>query len=154
MSYLPGQCAVANSQFEKVTAPLIGVLDKALKEVVRLQRPPRPAVVTPGTPAKNTRSDTTVKELHKANDPVAQLLALSSPLRQNAILKLVDRSKELEIVLHQISDQRSALVGVLSMFKDDLTRASFVDRLLTSDEVKSSLEILPRKSCVRTAFIE
>ena len=144
MSHIPGQCAVANSQLEKVTAPLISVLDKALTEVVRLQRP-APAVVTPGTPAKNTRSDATVKVLHKANDPVAQLLALSSPLRQNAILKLVDRSKELEIVLHQISDQKSAL-GVLSMFKDDLTRTSFVDRLLKSDDVKSSLEIFPRKA--------
>jgi hypothetical protein len=107
MSHLPGQCAVANSQLKNVTAPLIGVLDKALTEVVRLQRPH--PVVTPETSARNTRSDATVKELHKANDPVAQLLALSSPLRQNAILKLVDRSKELEIVLHQISDQKSAL---------------------------------------------
>jgi hypothetical protein len=79
-----------------------------------------------------------VKELHKANYPVARLFALSSPLRQNAILKLVDRSKELEIVVHQISDQKSAL-GVLSTFKDDLTRTSFVDRLLKSEEVKTSL---------------
>jgi hypothetical protein len=80
MKHIPGQCAVANSQLEKVTAPLFGVLDKALTEVVRLQRPP-PAVVSPGTPSKKTRSDATVKELHKANDPVAQLYALSSPLR-------------------------------------------------------------------------
>jgi hypothetical protein len=122
---------------------LIGVLDKALTGVVRLQR--HDPVVTPGTSARNTRSDATVKELHKANDPVAQLFALSSPLRQNAILKLVDRSKELEIVLHQISDQKSAL-GVISMFKDDLTRTSCVDRLLKSDEVKSSLAIFPRKA--------
>jgi hypothetical protein len=77
MSHIPGQCAIANSQLEKVTAPLIGVLDKALTGVVRLQRPH--PVVTPGTPARNTRSDATVKELHKANDPVAQLFALSSP---------------------------------------------------------------------------
>jgi hypothetical protein len=33
------------------------------------------------------------------------------------------------------------------MFKDDLTRTSFVDRLLKSDEVKSSLEIFPKKLC-------
>ena len=143
MSHLPGQCAVAKIQLEKVTAPLIVVLDKGLTEVVRLQRPP--LVVTPGTSAQKKRSDATVQDLHKWNDPVAQLLALSSPLRQNAILKLVDRSKELEIVLHQISDQKSA-VGVLSMFKDDLTRTSFVDRLLKSDDVKSSLEIFPRKA--------
>jgi hypothetical protein len=127
---------------------LIGVLDKGLTEVVRLRRPH--PVVTSGTPARSTRSDAAAKELHKANDPVAQLLALSSPLRQNAILKLVNRSKELEIVLNQIksnqiSDQKSAL-GVLSMFKDDLTRTSFVDRLSNSDEVKSSLEIFPRKA--------
>jgi hypothetical protein len=49
MSHLRGQGAVADSQLEKVTAPLISVLDKALTEVVRLQRPP--PVVTPGTPA-------------------------------------------------------------------------------------------------------
>ncbi len=60
MSHLPGQCAVAKSQIEKVTAPLIGVLDKALTEVVRLQRPP--PLVTPGTPARITRSDATVED--------------------------------------------------------------------------------------------
>jgi hypothetical protein len=32
------------------------------------------------------------------------------------------------------------------MYKDDLTRTSLVDRLLKSDEVKSSLEIFPRKA--------
>jgi hypothetical protein len=32
------------------------------------------------------------------------------------------------------------------MFKDDLTRTSFVDRLLKIDKVKSSLEISPRKA--------
>jgi hypothetical protein len=32
------------------------------------------------------------------------------------------------------------------MFKDDLTRTSFVDRLLKSDEVKNTLEIFPRKA--------
>jgi hypothetical protein len=53
MSHLPGQCAVANSQLEKVTAPLIGVLDKALTEVVGLQQPH--PVVTPGTPARPPR---------------------------------------------------------------------------------------------------
>jgi hypothetical protein len=59
MSHLLGQCAVANSQLEKVTAPLISVLDKALTEVVRLQRPP--PVVTPGTPArKNCPKRTTL----------------------------------------------------------------------------------------------
>jgi hypothetical protein len=59
VSHLPGQCAVANSQLEKVTTPLIGVLDKALTDVVRSQRPP--PVVTPETPALKTRSDATVK---------------------------------------------------------------------------------------------
>jgi hypothetical protein len=72
---------------------LIDVLDEALTEAVRAQR--LPPVVTPGTPARKTRREAAVKDLHKANDPLKGLL--------------------------------ESVLRMLSLFKEDLSRTSFVD---------------------------
>ena len=145
-----------NANFELVCSRLSELLvEGALKRVVNAQKDmvDRSRLVTPASD-RQTRADTFVNGLQAASNPARHIKAMRTLTKgdqqevivkqQRIIKKLSQKSARDDAIINRIDNDKTA-IEVLGMFRGDLSRKAFVNRLLESNEVSES-------NCVLSTF--
>jgi hypothetical protein len=129
------------------------ILKAALAPVVDAMKRTKSAIVTPESrgSAPQTQVDGAVEGLQVSRNP-ASLIKNLDFLRieheqvivrqQNLINKLTEKSNHDDAIINRI-DNKITAIEVPEMFREDVSRKNFVDRLLQSNEVSKSLSLCP-----------
>ena len=144
-----------NANSQQVCSRLSDLLfEGALQDVVDAQNGvvDRSRLVTPAS-TRQTRVDTFVNGLQAASNPATQIKAMSTLtkcVQQQVIVKQVRIIRKLsqksvrdDAIINRIDNDKTA-IEVLQMFRGDLSRKAFVDRLLKSNEASESSGLFPR----------
>jgi hypothetical protein len=144
------------SKVQRIRSKLTVILKTALAPVVDAVKRMKSGVVTPesGGSAPQTQVDGAVERLQVSRNPASLIKNLDLPKteqdqvivrQQNLINKLTEKSNRDDAIINRIHvDNKITAIEVLEMFREDVSRKNFVDRLLQSNEVSKSLSLCPR----------
>lgn len=136
LQILPG--AISGEQLGKVTQPLKAKLASALAPVANIlnAKPQQPSLVTPAVK----------KIVQNINTGVTEFAALSTPVRKAAAPQLLHSAHHLGRLTGVVVPNKPCAMRLLDMFREKLSRKSFVERILRSKNVKAETGLFPLTS--------